>query len=166
MDDDTRWPRVHHLQGRVAERKLLAARGSPQHNLVPTIIPSTSSPTKRTSACIRAHLERALIAEAFVARFPAFDRFENTPMSGSIKGALENVVKGKLVLKGGKGVGGGAASAAHPKSAGISKEASDAPKLVSSGPKVYDTRTPYEKVRSARARARSVHSRFTSNFTR
>jgi hypothetical protein len=98
--------------------------------------------------------------------FQPFNRFENTPMSGSIKGALENVVKGKLVLKGGKGVGGGAASAAHPKSAGISKEASDAPKLVSSGPKVYDTRTPYEKVRSARARAHSMHPRFTSNFTR
>jgi hypothetical protein len=68
-------------------------------------------------------------------------------MSGSIKGSLENVVKGKLVLKGGKGVGGGAAaSSSLSKAAGVSKEVSEAPKLQSSGPKVYDTRTPYEKV--------------------
>jgi hypothetical protein len=69
-------------------------------------------------------------------------------MSGSIKGSLENVVKGKLVLKGGKGVGGGAA-AARAKPAGISKDVSEAPKLDSAGPKIYDTRTPYEKVRQA-----------------
>jgi len=68
-------------------------------------------------------------------------------MSGSIKGSLENVVKGKLVLKGGKGVGGGAAaSSSRAKPAGISKDVSEAPKLESAGPKVYDTRTPYEKV--------------------
>jgi hypothetical protein len=68
-------------------------------------------------------------------------------MSGSIKGSLENVVKGKLVLKGGKGVGGGAsASSPRAKPAGISKEVSEAPQLQSSGPKVFDTRTPYEKV--------------------
>ena len=63
-------------------------------------------------------------------------------MSGSIKGSLENVVKGELVLEGGKGVGGGAGAS---KPVGICKEA-EAPRLVSSGPKVYDTRTPYEKV--------------------
>ncbi len=69
-------------------------------------------------------------------------------MSGSIKGSLENVVKGKLVLKGGKGVGGGvAAASSRSKPSGISKDISEAPKLESAGPKVYDTRTPYEKVR-------------------
>ncbi len=68
-------------------------------------------------------------------------------MSGSIKGSLENVVKGKLVLKGGKGVGGSlSASSSLSKAAGVSKEVSEAPKQQSSGPKVYDTRTPYEKV--------------------
>lgn len=70
-------------------------------------------------------------------------------MSGSIKGSLENVVKGKLVLKGNKGVGGGVStSSSRLQPAGISKETHDSPKMDSSAPKLFDTRTPYEKVRA------------------
>jgi len=94
------------------------------------------------------HLKTIVLSEALCVRISTFDWGRNNPtMSGSIKGSLENVVKGKLVLKGGKGVGGGAGAS---KPVGICKEA-EAPRLVSSGPKVYDTRTPYEKVRSERA---------------
>ncbi len=80
-------------------------------------------------------------------------------MSGSIKGSLENVVKGKLVLKGGKGVGGCAASSSsRAKPVGISKDIAEAPKLESAGPKVYDTRTPYEKVRYASSQSVTLHA--------
>ena len=88
---------------------------------------------------------------AFSGKFYKRSSSDFDPMSGSIKGSLENVVKGKLVLKGGKGVGGGAsASASLSKTAGVSKEVSEAPKQQSSSPKVFDTRTPYEKVQPAR----------------
>ena len=107
---------------------------------------------------------RFCMALEFKCKFRSMARCETNLMSGSIKGSLENVVKGKLVLKGGKGVGGGAAaSSSLSKAAGVSKEVSEAPKLQSSGPKVYDTRTPYEKVLNpytSPTRIICVHVRF------